>query len=87
MTNEEVKAHGDATLVSIELEGIWRRITITREAIEEHLHLSPEKAGAMTEAERCEFVRSHMPYVFAAVRRKIRESGTARHIILRGGEL
>ena len=87
MTNEEVKPHGDATLVSIELDGMWRRITITREAIEEHLHLSSEKAAAMTEHERCEFVRTHLPYVFAAVRRKIRGSETARHIILRHGEL
>ena len=87
MTNEEVKPHGDATLVSIELDGMWRRITITRDAIEEHLHLSPKVAAAMTEEERCEFVRSHMPYVFATVRRKIRRSETARHIIIRTGEL
>lgn len=87
MQTEEVKASGDVTSVSIELDGMWRRITITREAIEEHLHLSAQQAEAMTEHERCEFVRSHMPYVFAAVRRKIRGSVTARNIIVRKGEL
>lgn len=77
----------DNTRLNIELDGIWRRITLTRDAIEEHLHLPQEQALEMSENDRCEFVRSHMPYVFAAVRRKIRESTTARHIIIRRGEL
>ncbi len=88
MQCDEVKADGDNTLLRIEFDGHWRRIIVTREAIEDHLRLSPEEAAAMSQEERCGFVRSHLPYVFAAIRRKLRgTSGAAERMTIRAGEM
>jgi hypothetical protein len=87
MNSDDVRGDGDDTLLNIELDGLWRRVTLTREAIEEHLHITHEAAGKMSEHERCDFARGHLPYVFAAVRRRLRERPDARRITLRSGQL
>ncbi len=88
MKCEDVKADGDNTLLRIEFDGNWRRIIVTREAIEDHLRASPEVAAAMTADDRCDYVRKNLPYVFAAIRRKLRgTTGAAERMTIKAGEL
>jgi hypothetical protein len=87
MISDGVQASGHDTLVNIQIEGIWRRVTLKREAIERYMLLTPEAAAAMSPAERCDFVRSNLAYVFATVRRKIKRTADARRIVIQAGEL
>jgi hypothetical protein len=87
MKFESIVASGEDTLVEIELNGVWRRVSLSREAIEDHLLYSPEISMAMTADQRCSFVRNNLPYVFAAVRRKIHGREDARNIWLTAGDL
>lgn len=87
MNSDGVRSNGGDTLVNIEIEGIWRRITITPEAIYKHLLLSDAAAATMSADQRCDFVRSNLAYIFSAVRRVLNRTADARRIILRSGEI
>ncbi|HEY6048922.1 MAG TPA: hypothetical protein VIV07_07750, partial [Sphingomicrobium sp.] len=77
LENDSIRASGNTTLVDIWVEGKLRAISIGREAIESYLGLPPDKAAAMSEGDRCEFVRTHMSLVIAAVKDRLRETGAA----------
>jgi hypothetical protein len=87
MISQGVAASGNDTIVNIELDGLWRRVSLSRESIEEHLQLEPAIALAMSGDERCEFVRLNLAYVFAAARRKIKGREGAERIWIESGDL
>jgi hypothetical protein len=87
MICEGIKSSGEDTLVNIELDGHWRRVSLSREAIEDYLQQSPEVALKMSADQRCSFVRDNLAYVFAAARRKIEGRQGARRIWLVAGDL
>lgn len=87
MNCDGIHASGDDTLVNVEIEGIWRRVTLTRGAIGQYLSLTPQAALAMSADQRCDFVRSNLAYVFAAARRRVRTNSDTRRIVIRSGEL
>jgi hypothetical protein len=65
-----------------------RQVTVTREALEDFLHLSPMEAAQFTVQQRCDRVQKNLPAVIAAVNRKIdRGSPTANDIVIFAGEL
>lgn len=85
MESDSIRASGSNTLIDIWVEGKMRAICLTRAAIETFVGLkAPE---AMSEDERCEFVRTHLPQVVAAVKNSLREDPTADTITLDAGEL
>jgi hypothetical protein len=87
LLSADLKSSGENTLVNIRLDGLWRRVSLSRGCIEDHLQLEPAIALAMSEDERCEFVRSNLAYVFAAARRKIKGREDAERIWLESGDL
>jgi hypothetical protein len=87
MNFEDIVASGENTLVRIEMNGIWRQVTISREAVEDFLLYPPEFSLAMTADQRCSFVRRNLPFVFAAARLKIHGRADARNIWLTAGDL
>jgi hypothetical protein len=87
MNSDGVRSSGGDTLVNIEIEGMWRRVTLTPEAIDRYLLLTTEAAAAMSPEQRCDFVRGNLAYVFAAARRVISRTADARRITIRSGEL
>ena len=87
MKNDQVRLSGDDTLLNIEINDAWRKITVSREALEDHLGLAPEAAAALDGERRCQLVRENMAFVFAAVRRKLRERPDAQRITLSSGEM
>ena len=88
MDNDAVRTSGDQTLVDMWIDGKLRAISVSREAIEGFLHLTPERAAAMTEAERGEFVRTHLTLVITAATTKLRQTGAdADAVALEEGDL
>jgi hypothetical protein len=77
MENDSIRASGGNTLVDVWIEGKLRGITISRGAIEAFLALSPDRAQAMSEDERCEFVRTHLSLVLTAAKAQLREGNPA----------
>jgi hypothetical protein len=88
MENDSVRSSGPSTLVDMWIDGKLRAISVSREAIEGFLHLTPERAAAMSEAERGEFVRTHLTLVNTAATAKLRNiGGDADAVAIEEGDL
>lgn len=88
MENDSVRSSGASTLVDMWIDGKLRAISVSREAIEDFLHLSPDRAAAMSEAERSEFVRTHLTLVNTAATTKLRNTQTdAEEVAIDSGDL
>lgn len=80
MENDSVRTMGDSTLVDLWINGKFRAVSISRQAIEAYLHLSPQDAEAMTETDRREFVRTHLSLVVSAASARLRENPDAESV-------
>ena len=88
MENDSVRTSGTSTLVDMWIDGKLRAITVSREAIECFLHLTPDRAASMSEDERSEFVRTHLTLVVSSATAKLRNTdATADAVTLDGGDL
>jgi hypothetical protein len=88
MENDSIRPSGSSTLVDIWIDGKVRAICVSRAAIEAHLRLPPDEAAAMTENDRCEFVRTHLPAVIAAAKARLSDMAPgADSILIDGGQL
>jgi|SRR6185437_1994911 len=85
MENDSIRPSGSSTLIDLWIEGKMRAICVTRAAIETFVGL--QAPAAMSEDERCEFVRIHLPQLVTAVKSRLREDPTATMVILEAGEL
>jgi hypothetical protein len=65
MENDSIRASGTDTLVDIWIDGKLRAISITNEAIAAFVGF--EQAG-LSDEQRCEFIRTHLPQVVVAVK-------------------
>jgi hypothetical protein len=77
MENDSIRASGGNTLVDVWIEGKLRGISVSRGAIETFLGLTPHQAAAMSDNDRCEFVRTHLPIVLTAAKLQLREMNSA----------
>jgi len=83
MENDTIRASGGNTLVDIWIDGRMRSICVAREAIE---YLCDE--AAMTEKDRCEFVRTHLSLVIDAARQRLEDGLTpGATIVIASGQL
>lgn len=86
MENDSIRASGTDTLVDVWVEGKLRAICITREAIETFEGF--DGTSGISEASRCEFVRTHLPQVISATRTLLGEHNPSAHeIIIAAGDL
>jgi hypothetical protein len=87
MENDTIRTSGGKTFVDVWIEGKVRGICVSRGAVEAYLGLSSER-GAMSDEERCDFVRTHMALVMKAATQKLREMGMAAgDVVIEPGEL
>lgn len=86
MESDSVRTMGDSTLVDLWIEGKFRAITISRQAIEAYLHI-PAGSDALGETERREFVRTHLSLVVAAASAGLRADPGAETIVIEAGQL
>jgi len=88
MENDSVRTSGDATLVDMWIEGKLRAISLSRGAIETHLRLPADRAAALTEDDRREFVRTNLGLVVAAAKERLRTTDPAADVIeIEAGQL
>jgi hypothetical protein len=81
MENDSIRASGGNTLVDVWIEGKLRGICVSRAAIETFLGLPAPRAEAMSEEDRCEFVRTHLSLVLTAAKTQLREGDPAAETI------
>ena len=82
MESDSVRTMGDSTLVDLWIEGKFRAITISRDAIESYLGLSQDAASSMGETGRREFVRTHLSIVVNAATAWLRANPQAETIVI-----
>lgn len=87
MESDSVRAMGDSTLVDLWIEGKFRAITISRQAIESYLQLAPGDAASMSETDRREFVRLHLGLVVKAATALLHSNPGAETIVIEAGQL
>lgn len=86
MENDSIRASGTDTLVDVWVDGKLRAICITREAIETFAGF--DGTSGVSEASRCEFVRTHLPQVVSAARTQLADGDpAANEIIIAAGHL
>lgn len=88
MESDSIRPSGASTLVDVWIDGKVRAICVSRGAIEAFLRLTPDQSQAMTEDDRCGFVRTNLPLVIAAAKASL--SGTnadADSILIGEGQL
>jgi hypothetical protein len=84
--NDSIRASGSSTLVDIWIDGKLRAICVSREAIDGYLGF--DRTGGMTDDDRCEFVRTHLPLVVSAAKSKLGETDPAADaVVIEGGQL
>jgi hypothetical protein len=88
MENDSVRTSGSSTLVDMWIDGKLRAITVSREAIESFLHLTPDRAESMSDDERSDFVRTHLTLVVSGATAKLRNTDpAAAEVTLEDGDL
>lgn len=87
MENDSVRTMGDSTLVDLWIDGKFRAITISRQAIEARLQLAPGAAASMSETDRREFVRTHLSLVVRAATDLLHARPGAESIVIEAGQL
>lgn len=86
MESDSIRASGKTTLVDIWVNGKMRAISLSKEAVETCLGTS--LPVQMSEDERCEFVRTHLSLVLAAVKSRLRDSDpNADSVVIDIGQL
>ena len=88
MENDSIRASGGDTFVDVWIEGKLRGISVSRGAIETFLGLTPDQAAAMSEDDRCEFVRKHLSIVLTAAKMRLRDMNpAAESVSIEAGQL
>ena len=86
MENDSIRPNGTNTLVDIWIDGKLRAITVSQEAIGGFLGF--DRMAGMSDDDRCEFVRTHLPLVVTAAKARLRDTDpTAGAVVIDAGEL
>jgi hypothetical protein len=86
MENDSIRSSGTSTLVDIWVEGKVRAISVSQAAIGAYLGF--DEARALSETDRCEFVRHHLPLLVTATKNRLRDGDvTANTVTIDVGDL
>lgn len=85
MESDSIRASGSNTLIDLWVEGKVRAVCVTRAAIERFL--GRQAPIAMSDEDRCEFVRIHLSQVVTAVKTKLRSDPAAGSVTIESGDL
>jgi hypothetical protein len=73
LENDSIRSVGSDTLVDIWIEGKMRALCVSHEAIGAFIGF--ERAAGMSDLDRREFVRTHLPLVIGAAKERLSEAG------------
>ena len=85
MENDSIRASGTNTLIDLWIEGKLRGICISEEAIGAFVGFA--QSVGMSDKDRCDFVRKHLPLVMAAAKAKLTADPLAEPILIDAGQL
>jgi len=85
MENDSIRASGTNTLIDLWLNGRMRSICVSQEAIGAIVGF--DQMSAMSDKERCEFVRTNLPLVIGAAQKRLADDADSDSISIDGGEL
>jgi hypothetical protein len=74
MENDSVRTSGENTLIDVWIAGKMRSIAVSREAIAGFLQLPPDRAAALSDEDRREFVRTHLSLVVSEANHRLRDT-------------
>jgi hypothetical protein len=85
MENDSIRSSGTDTLIELWIDGKLRAISISQEAIGAFVGFT--EMTAMTDKDRCEFVRTNLPLVIAAAKMRLKDDPDAETVTLDAGQL
>ena len=85
MENDSIRASGNDTLVDMWIDGKVRAIRVLQEAI--GTMIGYDRVAAMSDEDRCEFVRMQLPQIVAAARDGLRADPAASNVTIERGQL
>src|SRR5206468_11798167 len=85
MENDSIRSSGTDTLIDLWINGKLRPICVTEEAIGAFVGFA--QGAKMTEKDRCEFVREHLPLVLAAAKARLQAHPATEPITIDAGQL
>lgn len=85
METDSIRSSGTNTLVDLWIDGKVRAICVTQDAV--GAYLSFDRTASMTEFDRCEFVRAHLPLLVTAAKSLLKDSPTADSVTIDLGQL
>jgi hypothetical protein len=80
MENDSIRSSGSNTLVDIWVEGKVRAICVSQAAIGAYLGF--EEAEQLSERDRCDFVRNHLPLLVTAARKRLGDGDVAAESLI-----
>ena len=80
MENDSIRSSGTNTLVEIWIDGKLRGICVSHQSIGAYVGF--DQASGMTEQDRCEFVRNHLPLIVTAAKNIIRDTDPAADSVI-----
>ena len=72
METDSIRTSGENTVVDIWIDGKMRSVSVSGDAIAAFLRLPPDKAVAVSDEDRREFVRMHLDLVVNKARDRLR---------------
>lgn len=83
METDSIRTSGENTVVDIWIDGKMRSVSVSGDAIAAFLRLAPDKAAALTDDGRREFVRMHLDLVVNKARERLSgmDSGASEIVI------
>lgn len=73
METDSIRTSGENTVVDIWIDGKMRSVSVSGDAIGAFLRLAPEKAAALADEDRREFVRMNLDLVVNKARDRLRD--------------
>ena|SRR5687768_15459948 len=71
METDSIRTSGENTVVDIWIDGKMRSVSVSGDAIAAFLRLAPDKAAAVSDEDRREFVRMHLDLVVNKARDRL----------------
>jgi hypothetical protein len=81
METDSIRSSGENTVVDIWIDGKMRSVSVSGEAIAALLRLAPDKAAALGDEDRREFVRTHLDVVVTMARERLLGMDPGAHAV------
>jgi hypothetical protein len=82
METDSIRTSGENTVVDIWIDGKIRSVSVSGDAIAAFLRLTPDKAAALGDEDRREFVRTHLDLVVNTARDRLRDTDPGANAVV-----